>query len=85
MGPPRRRAAQERRRALILRMQFEDDPEHRSALDLPAQGALQAIEINAAFRRLAKTAHPDAGGSDEDYRRITTARDALLKRYSSSG
>ncbi|HYA80452.1 MAG TPA: J domain-containing protein [Methylocystis sp.] len=81
-----RTAAQERRRALLLRMQFsEDESEHRDVLDLPLQGALQALEINAAFRRLAKTAHPDAGGSDEDYRRITTARDALLKRYSSSG
>ena len=80
-----RAAAQERRRAFFLRMQFdEDDSEHRSALDLPSEGALQASEINAAFRRLAKTAHPDAGGSDKNYHRITEARDALLKRFSNS-
>ena len=38
-------------------------------------------EIRAAFRRMAKTAHPDAGGSDEHYRRIAEARDALLEQF----
>jgi len=75
-----RRAAQAQRRDLLRRMQFdEDDAVHRKALELPLEGALDAAEINAAFRRAAKTAHPDAGGSGENYRRITDARDALLK------
>ncbi len=74
-----RREAQAQRRALLMRMQVDDDDaEHREALDLPLEGALDAAEINAAFRRAAKTAHPDAGGSAETYRRITEARDALL-------
>jgi curved DNA-binding protein CbpA len=45
------------------------------------EGALKPSEINAAFRRLAKTAHPDAGGSGEHYRRIAEARDVLLKQF----
>jgi hypothetical protein len=58
-----------------------DDSAHRAALQLPLDGALKPSKINAAFRRLAKTAHPDAGGSDAHYRRITTARDALLGAF----
>ena len=48
------------------------------------EGALKPSEINAAFRRLAKIAHPDAGGSDEQYRSITDARDALLEQFASA-
>jgi curved DNA-binding protein CbpA len=39
---------------------------------------------DAAFRRLAKTAHPDVGGSNERYRRIASARDALLEPFDSA-
>jgi len=61
---------------------FDDDAEeHREVLNLPMEGALKPSEINAAFRRLAKTAHPDAGGSGEQYRRIAEARDVLLKQF----
>lgn len=56
----------------------DDDLAHRETLALPMNGALDAAKINAAFRRLAKRAHPDAGGSNEDYRRVAEARDALL-------
>jgi hypothetical protein len=74
--------AREKRRAFLARLDFDDDEqEHREVLHLPMEGALEPAEINAAFRRLAKTAHPDAGGSDEDYRRIADARDALLERF----
>ena len=76
-----RREGQEKRRAFLLRMEFGDDRESREILDLPTDGALDPSEINAAFRRLAKTAHPDAGGSDELYRRIAEARDALLEQF----
>jgi hypothetical protein len=78
-----RREAREKRRAFLARLNLDgdDDSEHREVLDLPMDGALEASQINAAFRRLAKTAHPDAGGSSEEYRRITDARDALLERY----
>jgi hypothetical protein len=77
-----RREAREKRRAFLFRPEFDDDDqEHREALNLPMEGALKPSEISAAFRRLAKTAHPDAGGSDERYRRIAEARDALLEHF----
>jgi len=79
-----RSEAREKRRAFLFRLAFnEDDSEQREILNLPREGALGPSEINTAFRRLAKTAHPDAGGSDEHYRRIAEARDALLKQSGS--
>ncbi|MBY6241276.1 J domain-containing protein [Methylosinus sp. Sm6] len=71
------------RRAFQMRFDFDqdDDEEHRKALNLPLEGDLDPAEIRAAFRREAKTAHPDAGGSDELYRRIAEARDALLEQF----
>jgi hypothetical protein len=76
--------AREKRRAFLFRLDFNtDDREHREVLNLPMEGALKPSQINAAFRRLAKTAHPDAGGSDEHYRRIAEARDALLEQFES--
>jgi hypothetical protein len=74
--------AREKRRAFLFQPDVDyDDREHREVLNLPMEGALEPSEINAAFRRLAKTAHPDAGGSDEHYRRIAEARDALLEHF----
>ena len=75
--------AREKRRAALFKLDFDDDQEHREVLNLPMEGALKTAEINAAFRRAAKIAHPDAGGSDEDYRSITEARDALLRQFAS--
>lgn len=84
----RREAAQERRRKHAsfrgeqarrrpLR-RVVDETQHRQTLKLPAQGKLEPAEIKAAFRRLARSAHPDAGGSHELFIRVTEARDALL-------
>ncbi len=74
--------AREKRRALLLRLYSnDDDSEQREILKLPMEGALEPSQINAAFRRLAKTAHPDAGGSGERYRRIAEARDILLAQF----
>jgi hypothetical protein len=79
-----RREAQEKRRTLPFRPDFNaDDRQHREVLNLPMAGALQPFEINAAFRLKAKTAHPDTGGSGERYRHIAEARDALLKPFES--
>lgn len=77
--------AREKRRTLLFRLDLDDDREHREILNLPMEGLLTASDVNAAFRQLAKTAHPDGGGSDEDYRRIVEARDALLKNLARSG
>lgn len=76
--------ARRKRRAFLSQLGLDDDDsEHREVLNLPMEGALEPSEINAAFRRLAKTAHPDAGGSNEHYRRIADARDALLEQFGS--
>jgi hypothetical protein len=56
-----------------------DQRPHREALALPATGALDRSQVKAAFRRLAQKAHPDAGGSHEQFVRLTRARDALLQ------
>ncbi len=76
--------ARAKRRAFLIRPDFDDDQEPREVLDLPMGRALLPAEIGAAFRRLAKTAHPDAGGSAEHYRRIADARDALMRRFASA-
>ncbi|MFG1392065.1 J domain-containing protein [Xanthobacter agilis] len=71
--------AQRARRAFMFQPDPRDDARaHRETLELPLDGALEVVQVNAAFRRLAKSAHPDAGGSDALYRRIAEARDALL-------
>jgi hypothetical protein len=74
--------ARNARRVLLRRLEFGDDRAHRDALNLPMDGALEPSQIKAAFRRLAKAAHPDVGGSDDRYRRIAEARDALLRPFS---
>jgi hypothetical protein len=37
-------------------------------------------QINAAYKELAKTAHPDHGGSPEEMSRLNAARDFMLRR-----
>lgn len=74
--------AQKKRRAFLIQPDLDDgDQEFREVLDLPMEGPLTPSQIKAAFRLLAKTAHPDAGGSGEHYRRIAEARDTLLKLF----
>jgi len=51
---------------------------YRSLLGLPTETAPSRSAINSAFRRLARRAHPDAGGSHEAFVRLAQARDALL-------
>ncbi|ANQ85836.1 J domain-containing protein [Azoarcus olearius] len=59
-----------------------DERPHREALGLPASGRLERRQVNAAFRRLAQKAHPDVGGSHEQFVRITKAREVLLDTLS---
>ncbi|RTL79433.1 MAG: J domain-containing protein [Hyphomicrobiales bacterium] len=75
--------AREKRRIFLLQRDADhDDHEYREILALPIESLLKPSDISAAFRQLAKTAHPDAGGSAERYQRIVKARDALLaKRF----
>jgi len=50
--------------------------DHRAILGV-GRGA-DAQEIRAAYRRAAKRAHPDLGGSSEAFRHVREAADALL-------
>jgi len=88
-----RRAAQERINEDFARFsgrqgryhakrQPQDEREHRAVLNLPADGKLERRQVNAAFRRLAQKAHPDAGGTHEQFVRITKARTVLLETIS---
>lgn len=77
-----RQEAWEKRRSHLLRFErTEDDEEARSILGLSPSGPLQPNEINGAFRKRAKEAHPDSGGSNEAYQRISEARDILLTLF----
>lgn len=54
--------------------------EYRAVLDLPEEGTLKLSQIKSAYRKAAKKAHPDAGGSQELFLRIKEACDALLEQ-----
>lgn len=55
------------------------DQEFRYLLDLPPEGILKSSQIKSAYRKAAKKAHPDTGGSHEIFVRLKEAYDALLK------
>jgi hypothetical protein len=59
-----------------------NEQQYRQALNLPVNGTLEPAQIKTAYRRLAQKAHPDVGGSHEQFVQITQARDALLQRVS---
>jgi len=59
-----------------------DERQHRATLNLPIDGTLEPAQVKAAFRRLAQKAHPDVGGTHEQFLRITEARNALIERIS---
>ena len=52
--------------------------ENRRVLGLPMQGRLQPADIQNAFRRMAKNAHPDRGGNKKAFVELVKARDALF-------
>jgi len=62
--------------------QAADEREHREVLNLPPDGKLERRQVNTAYRRLAQKAHPDVGGSHEQFVRITKARTVLLETIS---
>lgn len=53
-----------------------DPRQARDVLGVPP-GASEA-DIERAFRRRARSAHPDAGGSADRFQQVRAARDALL-------
>jgi hypothetical protein len=52
---------------------------HRQLLGLPLGRRLAGIEIHQAYKRAAKTAHPDGGGNAREFHELSAARDALMK------
>jgi hypothetical protein len=53
---------------------------YRRMLGLPLGRPLSGAEIHRAYKRVAKRAHPDAGGSAREFAELSAARDALMKR-----
>jgi len=62
--------------------QTPDEREYREVLNLPVDGKLERRQVNTAFRRIAQKAHPDVGGSHEQFVRIVKARTVLLDAIS---
>ena len=52
---------------------------YRQLLGLPLDRRLSETEIHTAYKRLAKRAHPDAGGNVKAFLELSAARDALMK------
>lgn len=69
-------------REVFSSYQVHNEKAHRKLLNLPIEGDLASTQIKAAFRIIAKKAHPDVGGSHEAFIEITQARDLLLKIFS---
>ncbi len=53
--------------------------EYRTVLALPLSGTLEITQIKSAYRKAAKKAHPDAGGTQEMFLQIKEAHDILLE------
>jgi len=53
---------------------------YRQLLGLPLGRRLSGVEIHRAYKRVAKRAHPDAGGSAGEFLELSAARDALMKQ-----
>ncbi|HRD45766.1 MAG TPA: molecular chaperone DnaJ [Caulobacter sp.] len=63
------------------RASSSEDPAIAEARDILGVGpAATAAEIQAAYARLIRAVHPDAGGSTGLAARLNAARDTLLKR-----
>ena len=52
---------------------------YRQLLELPLGRRLSGAEIHRAWKRVAKRAHPDVGGSASEFLELSAARDALMK------
>lgn len=59
-------------------LEKETQKVHRKLLSLPLDGELDTKQIKDAFRKVAKIAHPDVGGTHEMFVKITQAKEALL-------
>lgn len=55
------------------------EQQYRQLLSLPLDCRLSAPEIHRAWKRAARSAHPDVGGSAEAFLALSAARDALIE------
>jgi len=55
--------------------------EHRRLLGLPEKGAVLKSEIEQAYKIGARRAHPDVGGSDDAFKQLAAAKEALFQRW----
>ncbi len=67
------------RRGTVAKPLTQDEC-YRQMLGLPLDRRLAGAEIHQAYKRAAKTVHPDAGGSAQAFLQLTAARDALMKQ-----
>jgi hypothetical protein len=58
-----------------------NEAEYRRLLALPDSGALLKSEIEQAYKVAAKRSHPDAGGSNDEFKQLAAAKDALIERW----
>ena len=54
---------------------------YRQLLGLPFGRRLAGSEIHQAYKRAAKTMHPDGGGNSREFQELAQARDALMKEH----
>ena len=54
---------------------------YRQMLGLPFGVRLASADIHQAYKRAAKTMHPDGGGNEREFRELSAARDALMKQH----
>jgi len=66
------------RRDIPVRL-LTPEERHRQLLGLPLDRRLTLSEIHRAYKRVAKSAHPDAGGSAQEFLALSAAREALMK------
>jgi hypothetical protein len=68
----------------IFNKKSNEDKKYRELLGLPLEESLSEKQINDAYRKAVKKAHPDVGGSHEKFIQITCAKN-YLKEYAVSG
>ena len=57
------------------------EEQYRQLLGLPLGRRLAATEVQQAFKRAAKTVHPNGGGNGAAFLELAAARDALIKHH----
>jgi len=65
-------------RRAVLPEQMAREDRARMTLGLPLAVRLTCEDIHRAYRRLAKTMHPDIGGSEQAFHDLIAARDLLI-------